>query len=98
MGSQSRRAMARLREKIILSWSGGKDSALALWDMRKSGHYDVVGLVTIVTDPEDRVTMHGVCRSLIEQQAHAIGLPVHVIRVPQACDNTAYVDRVNEAL
>ncbi len=90
--------MARLREKIILSWSGGKDSALALWDIRKSGHFDVVGLVTIVTEPEERVTMHGVSRGLIEQQAHAMDLPVHVVHVPTACPNDLYVERVNVAL
>lgn len=90
--------MARLREKIILSWSGGKDSALALWDIRKSGHYDVVGLVTIVAEPDERVAMHGICRSMIEQQAHALDLPVHIVTVPDQCPNETYVTCVNDAL
>lgn len=90
--------MARIKEKIILSWSGGKDSALALWDMRKNGTFDVVGLLTVVTEPDERVTMHGVCRSLIEAQASAMNLPLHVVRIPQDCPNGIYIERVNAVL
>ena len=90
--------MAKLRERIILSWSGGKDSVLALSDLRKSGHYDIVGLVTVVSDSDDRVTSHGVASELIEAQAVAIGIPLEIVRVPAGASNEVYIDRLHETL
>ena len=62
-------------EKIIFAWSGGKDSALALHEIRKSGKYEIVSLLTTVTEDYGRVSMHGVRRGLLERQAEALGLP-----------------------
>jgi uncharacterized protein (TIGR00290 family) len=70
-------------------WSGGKDSALALYYVQQE-HPDVhiVKLVTCVSEAYDRVSMHGVRRQLIEDQGQAIGLPVEFIVMPRQDDPT----------
>lgn len=77
-------------ESIILSWSGGKDSALALDRLRSDPDVRVVALVTSVTTTYDRVSIHGVRRSLLHAQASALGLPVHEIVLEPNCTNDAY--------
>ena len=64
--------------KAFINWSGGKDSALCLYKARQQG-LDVQALITTVSN--GRVTMHGVRKELIEQQAKAIGLPVYFIEL-----------------
>jgi uncharacterized protein (TIGR00290 family) len=75
---------------VILSWSGGKDSALALQALTADPLYRVVGLVTAVTTGYDRISIHGVRRPLLEAQAASIGLPLHVIALEPACSNGDY--------
>jgi uncharacterized protein (TIGR00290 family) len=75
---------------IILSWSGGKDSALALHTLRRDPGYRVVGLLTSVTMGYDRISIHGVRRSLLEAQAKALGLPLHLVELEQASTNQSY--------
>jgi uncharacterized protein (TIGR00290 family) len=67
--------------KAYLNWSGGKDSALALYHARQEG-MPVELLFTSVNAAYNRVTMHGVRRALLEQQAAAIGLPLHTAELP----------------
>src|SRR5215207_6887623 len=76
--------------KTLLSWSSGKDSAWALHRLRQRGDVEVVGLVTTINAAFDRVAMHGVRRSLVEAQAEAAGLPLHVLEIPYPCSNEAY--------
>jgi uncharacterized protein (TIGR00290 family) len=83
-------------EKVVVSWSGGKDSALALHEI--AGRYDVVALLTTVTDGYDRISMHGVRTALLERQAAALGLPLEVIRIPPSCTNDDYESRMCAAL
>jgi uncharacterized protein (TIGR00290 family) len=73
--------------KAALLWSGGKDSALALYHARH-GQSDprVVKLVTCISQAYDRVSMHGVRRRLVEEQADALGLPVDFVVIPPADD------------
>src|SRR5262249_16624886 len=68
-------------------WSGGKDSALGLYDVARS-HPDVqvVKLVTCLSQAYDRVSMHGVRRQLIQDQADALGLPVEFVVIPHQPD------------
>jgi uncharacterized protein (TIGR00290 family) len=75
---------------VILSWSGGKDSALALQSLAADPLYRVVGLVTAVTTRYDRISIHGVRRPLLEAQAASIGLPLYVIELEPACSNADY--------
>ncbi len=86
------------RPAAWLSWSSGKDSAWALRELRASGTVDVTGLLTTVTTGADRVTMHGVRRELLQAQADAVGLPLHVVEVPWPCTNEDYAERMGAAI
>lgn len=79
-------------------WSGGKDAALALATLEADDDYAVEALLTTVVDGPDTVTMHGVGQPLIRAQADALGLPLHVMRVPPAPSNTTYETRLERAL
>jgi uncharacterized protein (TIGR00290 family) len=70
------------QERVVLSWSGGKDSAMALHELQKSGHYQIVALLTTVADRYRRVSHHGVRERLLEMQAEAIGLPLDKLYLP----------------
>ena len=75
---------------VALSWSGGKDSALALHALLMDPTVDVRALVTTVTDAYDRVSMHGVRMTLLKQQAEALELPLRTVRIPASATNAQY--------
>jgi uncharacterized protein (TIGR00290 family) len=83
---------------VVVAWSGGKDSSLALERLRANPNYEVVGLVTTVTAGYDRISIHGVRRSLLALQADAVGLPVVEALLPAAASNAEYEARFAEAL
>ena len=85
------------REPVVLSWSGGKDSSLALAALRDDPAVEVVGLLTSVTSGYDRISIHGVRRSLLEAQVRAIGLPLYEITLEPASSNEAYERAVAHA-
>ncbi|MFH1539578.1 MAG: diphthine--ammonia ligase [bacterium] len=85
-------------EKVICAWSGGKDSALALHEIRKSGKYEIVSLLTTVTEDYGRVSMHGVRRGLLERQAEALRLPLREILISKGASNEDYEAAMREAL
>ena len=72
-----------------LSWSSGKDSAWALEVLRRDG-IEATGLFTTINATFDRVAMHAVRRTLLEAQARAAGLPLHMIDIPYPCPNVEY--------
>lgn len=80
-----------------MSWSSGKDSALALHTIQSAGEVDVAGLVTTVNSTSDRVAMHAVRRPLLEVQAEALGLPLSVIELPWPCSNDVYEECMSAA-
>jgi len=82
-------------QKAIVCWSGGKDSALALWKAR--AEYEIVGLATTLTEEFQRVSMHGVRRVLVERQAAALGLPLHLVSIPWPCTNAIYEEKMRAA-
>jgi uncharacterized protein (TIGR00290 family) len=82
---------------MLLSWSGGKDSALALHVLRAAG-IQIDALITTVTDGYERVSMHGVRRELLHRQAEAIGAPAVEARIPVAASNERYEQAMREAL
>jgi uncharacterized protein (TIGR00290 family) len=86
------------RPKAIMSWSSGKDSALALHQARVSGEVEVVGLLTTVTAAFGRVSMHGVRETLLDAQAAALGLPCRKVTIPSPCPNEIYEREMGEAL
>ncbi len=86
------------RKPVFLSWSGGKDSALALQSLRQGGEFDVVGLLTSVTRGYDRISVHGVRRSLLHAQAASVGLPLREIILDPNCTNDAYEAAFHQSL
>jgi len=76
--------------KTWLSWSSGKDSAWSLEMLRRSGEAEVMGLFTTINAAFDRVAMHAVRRGLVEAQARAAGLELHLIEIPYPCPNADY--------
>ncbi len=75
---------------VLLSWSGGKDSALALARLRKDPRYTVVGLLVTFRQQDRRTPFHYVHESLIRAQAAALQLPVVPFYIPENAPNTAY--------
>ncbi|MBO3767864.1 MAG: diphthine--ammonia ligase [Thermoproteota archaeon] len=78
------------KEKVLVSWSGGKDSAFALYEIQRNGDYEIAALFSTITKDYDRITMHGVRRVLLEEQAKAIGIPVHEVFIPKKVSNEEY--------
>jgi len=85
-------------ELILFCWSGGKDSAMALHALLQQQEFRIVALLTTVTEGYERISMHGVRRELLLQQADSIGLPLHEVRIPPQCVNIIYEARMEEAL
>lgn len=88
--------MSRL--PLILSWSGGKDSALALHALRHDPRYRVVGLLTSVNGHYGRISMHGVREALLDAQAESIGLPLDKVKLSEHPSNEEYEQKMRIAL
>jgi uncharacterized protein (TIGR00290 family) len=84
--------------KILASWSTGKDSAWMLHLLRQQYGDAVAGLLTTTNEAFDRVAMHAVRRELLEAQARAAGLPLHVVPLPWPCSNAEYERRMTVAV
>lgn len=82
---------------VVLSWSGGKDSSLALWTLREEG-VEPAALLTTINEDYDRITIHGVRRELLHAQAAAVGLPLVEVGIPTECSNELYEERMGAAL
>ena len=76
--------------KTYFNWSGGKDSALALYHAQRSGEYNPDLLLTSVNQSFQRISMHGVRRELLDMQAEQIGLPLRTIDLPEGLTMPAY--------
>lgn len=79
-----------MTQPILLAWSGGKDSTLALAALRADPAVAVVGLLTTVAPAYDRISIHGVRRSILHAQADALDLPVFEARLEPASSNADY--------
>jgi uncharacterized protein (TIGR00290 family) len=79
-----------VRKTVVLSWSGGKDSALALDALSRDSAVDVLGLLTSVTSGYDRISVHGVRRSMLQAQVERLGLPLFEITLDPNSTNDAY--------
>lgn len=75
---------------VLLAWSGGKDSALALAALRSDPRFRVTALLTSVTSGHDRISIHGVRRSILEAQSDALGLPVFEAQLEPGANNQSY--------
>src|SRR5437763_17062645 len=83
-------------KRIALSWSSGKDSAWTLHLLRQMPDIEIAGLLTTFNAEFDRVAMHAVRRSLVDQQADAASLPLRAIPLPWPCPNDAYESIMSE--
>jgi uncharacterized protein (TIGR00290 family) len=83
---------------ILLAWSGGKDSTLALDRLRADARWRVAGLVTTVTSGYDRIAIHGVRRSILHRQAAALALPLFEAEIPPQASNDLYETAFASAL
>src|SRR5512147_21611 len=79
-----------MTEPLLLAWSGGKDSTLTLAALRTDSDVEVVGLLTTVAPAYDRISIHGVRRSILHAQAASLGLPVFEAELAPSSSNTEY--------
>jgi len=86
------------RSPILLSWSGGKDSSLALHEIQKSGKYEITSLITTVTSEYERVSMHGLRTVLLEQQAGSLNIPLQKVFISKNASNDEYENNFIQAL
>ena len=77
-------------KSIAVSWSGGKDSALALYYSLLEKNYKVNSLLTTVSAEYNRISMHGIRVELLEKQIQSIGIPVNLISLPKDVSNDEY--------
>jgi uncharacterized protein (TIGR00290 family) len=84
--------------KAILSWSSGKDSAMALYRVLKSEKFEIACLLTTITDRFHRISMHGVREDLLDAQAQSLGYPIEKVMIPYPCSNQAYEEKMANVL
>ena len=85
-------------KQVIVSWSGGKDSTLALYEILNNKDYEVCSLITTVTEGYDRISIHGVRNELLERQVQSIGLPLLKISIPKDSTNDQYESALKNVL
>ena len=87
-----------MSEKVLFSWSGGKDSAMALYELQMAHSYEISALLTVVTEDYDRISMHGVRRILLERQADSLGYPLEKILISKNASNEEYESKMRDVL
>jgi uncharacterized protein (TIGR00290 family) len=80
-----------------MNWSGGKDSALALFHSLRSGQYNIQSLLTTVNKQLNRISMHGVRTDLLVAQADRLGIPLQMINLSGDVSMEAYNARMQVA-
>lgn len=83
-----------MAERVLVSWSSGKDGAWSLHVLREDPRWEPVGLLTTVIESSGRVATHGVRRELVAAQARSVGLPLQVVELPPKCPNSVYEARL----
>ncbi|HEY5103311.1 MAG TPA: hypothetical protein VII70_11060 [Steroidobacteraceae bacterium] len=86
------------KERVVLSWSGGKDSAMAAYHLLAAQKFEIAALLTTVTEDFDRISMHGVRRELLQRQTQSLGIPLQTLLIPKECSNEIYETRLRETL
>jgi len=85
-------------EKALFSWSGGKDSALGLYEVLEEKNLEIVSLLTTITADFDRITMHGVRRTLLEGQVESLGFPLEKLFLKKDHTCEQYSDSMKKML
>jgi uncharacterized protein (TIGR00290 family) len=81
--------------KSFLNWSGGKDAAFCLYKSAGKA-MNIEALVTTISDEQQRISMHGVRRELLERQAASLQLPLHIISLPASPGMQAYEAAISQ--
>ena len=81
-------------KRVLIGWSGGKDSAWTLHELRSTPDLEIAGLFTTVHS--DRVAVHEVRIALLERQAERAGVPLHMLPIPRPCPNAVYERVIGE--
>ncbi|CAE6879351.1 hypothetical protein ACOMICROBIO_NCLOACGD_00142 [Vibrio sp. B1ASS3] len=68
-------------KRVVISWSSGKDSTLALERLNENPYYQVVGLYTTYVDEE--VPFQATPLEVVQMQADLLGLPLITIELPE---------------
>jgi uncharacterized protein (TIGR00290 family) len=87
-----------MTEKVLFAWSGCKDSALALYELQRKQNYEIVALLTTLTEDYDRISMHGVRSILVAGQANSLGLPIEKVYLSKNSSNEEYEAKMKEVL
>lgn len=90
--------MTMEKKKVLLFWSGGKDSALALHTLKQDSQYEIMGLITTFNRDRNTVNFHGIPDSLVIEQAKMLKLPLQRIFLPENCSNEEYINHVGKIL
>lgn len=83
---------------MIFSWSGGKDSTLAMYELTRRADYEIAVLLTTIDQEYDRTSMHGIRRILLEQQAQSLGFALEKVLISKNCSNERYECQMQEVL
>lgn len=86
-----------MSRKTIISWSTGKDSAWATYQLQQRDDIDLVGMLCTINGQHQRTAMHAVRIELLQAQAERLGLPVSIIELPFPCSNEQYAQIMGEA-
>jgi uncharacterized protein (TIGR00290 family) len=87
-----------MNERLLFAWSGGKDSALALYELQKTHGYEISALLTTLTEDYNRISMHGVRRVLLEQQADSLRYPLEKIFISKNASSEEYESKMRDVL
>jgi uncharacterized protein (TIGR00290 family) len=87
-----------VKEKVILCFSGGKDSVLALYELLKHDDYEVAGFLTTITQGYGRIAMHGVRANLLELQTKSLGMRLEKVMIPKNSSDEEYESRMRAVL
>ena len=87
-----------MKEKVLFAWSGGKDSSIALYDLKKDSSHEVSALLTTITSDYDRISMHGVRSAFLEAQAESLNLPLEKVLISKTTSSEEYEKKMGEKL
>jgi len=87
-----------MKKNVLMSWSGGKDSSLVLYEIQKNRDYEITALITTVTSDYDRVSMHGLRTSLLEEQGSSLNIPLEKVFISKNASNDEYESSFNKVL
>ena len=86
------------KNQLVLSWSGGKDSSLALHRLLNENKYEVRYLLTTVTRDFDRISMHGVRKELLLEQARRASVEPDIAYISKGANNKEYESVMKEKI